>query len=463
MDTREALERLQELTRKYLGAVKVNANQAGSAVGSPGQGMQKRFRELIRICFADAEPHNQLDGDRLTVMDVGDLTVRGSQDGYDVTLSLPVASDIWYLGVGESVLPFRGDNYQENAAMILGFLAAYLVRLDNIKPLKSIQSYADIHAYMDWTSFRQFFDTEAAPRVIRTARFETWMLNRSTEFPSKGPKASIEAGVRSNPSTSLGNLYCGLLSFPVGMMGVMEMLSLFSESMDDMLKNNVPFAPDIQIENPEGWRCVTEKSLDGLMSPPTDMKGICPGVHLLEKGYVIESRNAEYPAPEFPGYDKLHPFQSFRYYLRRDAKWPIPGEFIGLLAKPWPSHAWWFQETSPLLYAGSWVETNYYTSGIITEIKQPPEGSYGLVYKCVVRGVELYIAASDFFGFAVGDRVAIIRINDLGRFTDPVKGNFKWKEMEDLIARKKLESETPSNLPYVTHPGMMIVPMSFYQ
>ena len=295
------------------------------------------------------------------------------------------------------------------------------------------------------------------------------MLNRSTEFPSKGTKASIEKGVTSKPETSMGQLYGGLLSFPVGPLGVMEVLSIFSESMDDMLKNEIPFTPDgtVKIENPNGWKCVTETALDGFMSPMTDMKGACPGVHLVEKGYMVTSRDAEYPAESFAGYDKILPLHSLRYYLRRDAKWPLPGEFIGLLAKPWPSHVWWFQETSPLLYSGNWFETNHYTSGIVTAILQPPEGSFGLAYKCVVRGVEICIASSDFYGYAVGDRVAIIRLNDLGRFMDTTKmtfkGNFKWKEMEDLIAREKMEKETPSNLPYIVNPNMMIVPMSFYK
>jgi hypothetical protein len=77
--------------------------------------------------------------------------------------------------------------------------------------------------------------------------------------------------------------------------------------------------------------------------------------------------------------------------------------------------------------------------------------------------VEAFIASSDFYGYAVGDRVTILRINDLDRFMDKVKGNFKWKEMEDLIAREKMEKETPSNLPYIVNPNMMIVPMSFYK
>ena len=459
MNLTEAQDRIQEFVKRSVHERTISANQVGSAVGSPGQGMQKRLQDMFAAVLPD------YDLSRLLIMDVGDRIRTGPETGYDIKLSLPVASDIWYLTVGESILPFRGENYQENAEKILGFLEKYLARLDNIKPLTSIQSYKDIHAYFSAYEMRTAFDSDHASPVIREMRFETWMLNRSTEFPSKGPKASIEEGVKSKSEASLGQLYSGLLSFPVGPLGVMEVLSVFSESMDDMLTNEVPFTPDgtVRIENPEGWKCVTDQPLDGLMSPMTDIKGDCPGVNLVNKGYLIESRDAEYPAEPFAGYDKILPFHSFRYYLRRDAKWPLPGEFIGLLAKPWPAHVWWFQKTSPLLYSGNWFETNYYTSGVVKEILPSPEGSSGLAYRCVVRGVDVCIAGSDFYEYSVGDRVSILRINDLDRFLDQTKGNFKWKEIDDLIAREKMEREIPSNAPYVLNPYMMIVPMSFYR
>ena len=459
MELIELQERIQELAKRSVRKYAVTGNQIGSTVGSPGQGMQKRLREMFALVLPD------YDLSRLLVMDVGDRTVAGPDTGYDVQTSLPVASDLWYLTVSASILPYRGDDYQVNAERILSFLENYLTRLDNIKPLKSIQEYSDLHVYMNWAELRMVFDANHAPFVIREMRFETWMFNRSTEFPSKGPKATQEAGVRSKPETSLGQLYCGLLSFPVGPLGVMEVLSIFSESMGDMLKNEIPFTEDgtVRIENPEGWECVTDQPLDGFMSPMTDMKGLCPGVHLVEKGYALASRDAEYPAEPFAGYDNILPLHSMRYYLRRDAKWPLPGEFIGLLAKPWPSHVWWFQKTSPFLYSGNWFETNYYTSGVVTEVLQPSEGSFGPIYKCVVRGIEVCIASSDFYGYNVGDRVAVLRINDLDRFPDQTKGNFKWKELEDLIAREKLEKEAPSNASYVVNQNMMILPMSFYK
>ena len=442
---------LDAKTRPLTGAI------IGSAVGSVTQTLRKRLQSIA----AFFEPCHSLD--HWFVMNPGDRTIAGPE-GYDIGLSLPVASDIWYLVIGPSILPFTGKDYQENAAKILGFLEKYLERLDNIKPLKSLQSYSDLSTYMDWSTFTKVWQSDRVPHVIREMRFEAWMFNRNTEFTSKGPKACAEEGKTDKPNTAMGALYCGLLSFPVGPLGVMEVLSIFSESMDDMLKKEIPFSADkaVIIENPDGWHCVTDQPLDGFMSPMTDMKGACIGVHLVNKGYLIENRDVEYPAEPFKGFDKILPFHSMRYYLRRDAKWPLPGEFIGLLAKSWPSHVWWFQETSPLLYSGNWFETNYYTSGVVTAILQPLAGSIGLAYKCVVRGVEVCIAASDFYTYAVGDRVAILRINDLGRFLDTTSGNFKWKEMADLTAWAKMAKDTPSNLAYTVNPNMMILPMSFY-
>ncbi|MFZ4436832.1 MAG: hypothetical protein ACOYOS_00230 [Syntrophales bacterium] len=453
MELMELQERIQDLVKRSGRDRTVGANQLGSAVGSPGQGMQKRLRAMFTTVLPD------YDFSRLLAMDVGDRLLAGPESGYDVGISLPVASDIWYLAIGASILPFNGEDYQEDAEKILGFLDKYLTRLDNIKPLKSIQQYADIDKYMSWQSSRTYF-ADSAPHVIREMRFETWLYNKNTEFPSKGPSASSGAGIYNQPWNSMGELYAGLLSFPVGPMGVMEVLSIFSESMDTMHF----FATDesVVVESPDFFECERDQSLDGFMSPMTDMKGKCPGVHIVEKGYLITSLDTEYPAEPFAGYDKILPLHSMRYYLRRDAKWPLPGEFIGLLAKPWPSHVWWFQDTSPLLYSGNWFETNYYTSGVVTAILEPPEGLSGPVYKCVVRGVEVCVASTDFYGYAVGERVAILRISDLDRFMDQAKGNFKWKEMDNLIAREKMEKQTPSILPYIVNTNMMIVPISFY-
>lgn len=458
LETSRILEEVKKLLSR-MPEGSVQANLVGSAVGSPTQALQQKLKEVLRLAVPE------IDAKRLLVSDVGDMMSSSGASGYDVGLSLPVASDIWYLAVSDSILPFTGDKYQKRAQKIIDLLEPFFSGLADVSILKSIQSYADLSKHFSVYSMKNTMESKA-PYVIREARFETWMLNRSTGFPSRGPKASGEPGRTSESSTSLGNLYAGMLAFPVGPMGVMEVLSVFSESMYGMMDNDVHFSADqsVEIEEPDNPVGNTARSLDGLYSPMNDLTGKCPGVHLVEKGYIIANRDTEYPAGKMGGYDDNPRFGSMRFYLRRDAKWPLPGEFIGLLAKPWPTHVWWFQESSPFLYAGNWIETNHYTSGIVREVLQEPIPgiSAGGVYRCAVRGVDVCVVASDFYEYAVGERVAIIRMSDLGRFTDETKGNFKWKEMEDLIARQELEEATPSNDPYTINGNMMIVPISFY-
>ena len=202
MDLTELQERIKDIAKRAVSDRTVGANQIGSAVGSPGQAMQKRLQEMFALVLPD------YDFSRLLVMDVADLTVTGPDTGFNVGLSLPVATDTWYLTVGASILPFQGENYQENAEKILGFLAAYLARLDNIKPLKSIQQYSDIRGHYTWQDARTIFEADRAPWVIREMRFETWMLNRSTQFPSKGPKASIEGWCEKHTGDKPGAALC---------------------------------------------------------------------------------------------------------------------------------------------------------------------------------------------------------------------------------------------------------------
>ena len=99
MDLTEVEERLQELAKRSVRERTVSANQIGSAVGSPGQGMQKRLHEM----FAAVLPYYDLS--RLLIMDVGDRIQIAPESGYDIKLSLPVASDIWAVKTFPSSIP----------------------------------------------------------------------------------------------------------------------------------------------------------------------------------------------------------------------------------------------------------------------------------------------------------------------------------------------------------------------
>lgn len=416
--------------------------------------------------FATAMPG--YDWGRALIMDVGDYPYNGPDGTYDVAMTLPVHSDLWYLTISQSILPYSAETYniEERRARILEILNPMIQRLDNIAPLKSIQSYSDLQRVFSVYHMREFFDTSSAVQVIREARYEMWLFNRSTEFPSKGPKGCSEAGVHSSSDHSMGNLYGGFIAFPIGPLGVMEIVSMFSESMIEKLDNNLPFNQDgsVKIYPTADFKCTRLLYLDGFVSPKEDSNtATTPGVHLIEKGYLSVSRDAEYPGSKFEKYDYEPRLKDLRVYFHRTSKWPVPGEFVCILTKPWPDHIWWFQQTSPLLYSGNWVETTHYTSGIVKEVLDAPAGQYGKIYKCTIRGVDQYIAASDFCQYQVGDRVAILRLSDLDRFQLRKTDNFKWIEMEDLFAREKRERDTPSNESYIINTNYMIVPMSFYK
>ena len=82
MDLTELQERIKDIAKRAVSDRTVGANQIGSAVGSPGQAMQKRLQEMFALVLPD------YDFSRLLVMDVADLTVTGPDTGFNVgTLS----------------------------------------------------------------------------------------------------------------------------------------------------------------------------------------------------------------------------------------------------------------------------------------------------------------------------------------------------------------------------------------
>ena len=118
----------------------------------------------------------------------------------------------------------------------------------------------------------------------------------------------------------------------------------------------------------------------------------CFGKHLIEEAYLTPdavSRDVELFASEISGYE-VEPKFWMRYWINKDSKLPVPGEFIGILCRPVaaPPHVWWFQESAPFVYAGNWMETGTLTSGVVTVVTEEddrddegigPGGSDGLL------------------------------------------------------------------------------------
>jgi hypothetical protein len=117
-----------------------------------------------------------------------------------------------------------------------------------------------------------------------------------------------------------------------------------------------------------------------------------------------------------------------------------------VLAKPTPiPHIWWFQESSPFLYAGNWFETQYWTSGIVKEIHTLDDAAYKC-YEVTVKGLTLFLKPTDFKEYEVGDRVAIIKTDG--------KEVFSWEDLKDREGESTKESPLSD---------WFIIPYSFYE
>jgi len=130
-------------------------------------------------------------------------------------------------------------------------------------------------------------------------------------------------------------------------------------------------------------------------------------------------------------------------------KWPVPGEFLGLGIRMFPGSYWGRQKSSPFIYSGNFMDTVYYTSGLITEITDPTDEILYSTYKVQWRKTEdaedgiVEATPSDFAEYRVGDRVTILK--DVGT----EKKSQLWKDDDMKEFGGELDNWT-------------IAPISFY-
>ncbi len=117
-----------------------------------------------------------------------------------------------------------------------------------------------------------------------------------------------------------------------------------------------------------------------------------------------------------------------RLNLKGESKWPVPGEFMGLANRSWVTLPWGDQKTSPYLFSGNWMDTVFYTTGVITEIIEPDDLHPWKRYKVRWRTTGNYpegiveLTPSDFAEYRVGDQVAIIKQGSVEKETQ------QWKD-----------------------------------
>jgi len=384
---------------------------------------------------------HKLSGKSTTVLEPGDYAMT---DDIDASISRltgsPIAYDVWYLlphrknMINQGLLPADAvsDEYYGNQ---LGFVESAL----GVKPMAFCRDL-DSFVYNDndwlvhqgvprWDVFSEWF--------IHMLAYELWHPKQGIQHESNGPD---NQGDRSQ--------FVGYIAFPVGQLGVMEVISIFQETV----------IRDDDFTLPGEEQAMTESTTDYFFSMANEYTGQnkCHGTHMIESAYLVPDDvkpNVEYlevsHIDDESVYPDVRPMFWMRYWITRDEAFPVPGEFVGILVKPLgiPPHVWWYQRSNPFLYAGNWVETQCLTSGVVVSSLSMPDGS--TEYTVTVHGRDITLKTSDYMEYAVGDRVGILKKDAVPE--QPMDTSFRWADMR-FISELDMIITT-----YV------ILPIQFYQ
>jgi len=346
-----------------------------------------------------------------------------------VGLGMPIAYDIWYLFDAGNVLKFGGKTIEETMEKMKDYFAA----IDDAKPLFPPGTPPTPIAYFHFTSGESYvvYDTFGAKEYkVKEARYEVFLTGGGVSYPSDGPKNST-------------NDYVGYIAFPVGPLGVMWGISLATESALSSGSDRV---------HPVDFESGTIQG--GELLPPFDLRiSEVAGEKLMNKGWLVEDdTRVEILAADFKGIDNPDFHYWLRYWIRANNTEIVPGEFAGLLCRPWPLHCWWYQKTAPFLYSGHWVETEFYTSGIVKEVLEPERGEVGKRYRVWVKNEEIICKSSDFFEYQKGERVGLLKTWREGEEGEGSNGSvFTWQDLKLLNSGESLTTE------------WVIVPVGFYE
>jgi hypothetical protein len=325
---------------------------------------------------------------------------------------------------------------------------------------------------------------------INTVAFELWTKGKGMQYASDGPSKDFKV-----------NDYVGYISFPIGQLGVMEVVSLLQETELSGYKftayDNSGYywpkaAPTLEDKDKPKIQSTPEMFPDGKDSNGNILAGqnYCFGRHLIESAYLVPStlvanqnaRNSDGTTARAPvAKEDVELFSSkmakyaeavepklwMRYWIHKDSTLPVPGEFIGILCRPVavPPHVWWFQESSPFLYAGNWMETGNLTSGIIISVlleAERDDNGIGNQYDVKIQGCEVTVYSTDFYDYKVGDRVAILKLDSTATPTTDeqkaaAKKSYTWLDQVYFKASDSDKDKNTSTTNYV------IIPATFYK
>ena len=435
----------------------------------------------------------------------------------DYRTALPVASDVWYLCAGKTIVPWSrwGMSNEENAQASLELEGYILDRLH--------EAYPDIEVMrrvMDASEINTVSSENTGQRSLKEMRYETAVYGQSLIFPCRWPNkirqyqyadceddkknvswpshelpagwggegdrteeekpvGSMGGSLKNeacsddrlrpiigftvaeeylDPSLESDNLLLGYLAFPVGPMGVMQVCSLVTPEMNQGQLDSGDWDTEYILEHgtSSGW---------GALFPPKvySNDNRCMGLPVFNWLYATANWRVEYPAPDFEGHDSHYMHQWARVYLRAADTWPVPGTMVFMVCRPSPLHCWWYQETSPFAYAGNFFETAYYSSGIVKHIltqEEKNEGEIGQILRVEVCGAELYIRATDWCGYEVDQRVALLR--RVGSLPDG--SGHTWLDAWDAKHEEMMDAKTPkpADVKYVVTNNARVIPVSFY-
>lgn len=386
-----------------------------------------------------------------------------------VGLGLPIDYDVWYLFYAGNILlnskPDEHENDEWITKCIDERMEDYIKEIDSSKTLKPLKQphkdEAEANVFMlsgggsaSVNGFAGLSPMDAIDNsvtggwryTIKEARFETLVKPsgggvftavaqpnpfKINDEPYWKPKEGIYNSTSNPPSPPYGpkepdsGNYCGYIAFPVGQMGVMWRMSLATESaLND--GNAGVYPADYEATVIQG---------NELLPPFNLNQTKVAGEELFKKGYLVTDHSkVELTAEKFRNIDNPPLHSWMRYWIRTDNTTIVPGELVVLLCRPYPLHCWWFQESAPLMYAGNWIETEFYTSGVVKCVlekwtdpdsdapsigKTDTSGYYDAeewdfdsganLYVVWVKNEEIIVSSSDFKEYEVDTRVGLLK------------------------------------------------------
>lgn len=360
------------------------------------------------------------------VMEPGDFVKSLTGAGKPLAVSAPLAYDLWYLHNHVNLFTWvnEDESIDSYVSERLKFIQEKLTSDGNViypmLGLKDPEQLVHITDWSKWINLADYFVHLMAFEIRVRNRPIQWDTNRERyvqvhkDVNVNGVTMKMKATVKE--ALPIGDDWVGYLTFPIGQIGVMEQIAFFQENWSDE-EGHPQYRPDAQekVFNPRPTQ---------LFPPKESANTHCYGDYLIEGykrsedqyyGQQLEIGCAGIPAEAYGGKD-VKPKGWLRLWIMRDDVFPVPGEFVGILCKPYPApvHCWWFQESNPFLYAGNWVDTGNLSSGIVTARtleEDREDGGIGDEYKILYHGIEITCYASDFYRYEVGERVAVLKVN----------------------------------------------------